>query len=187
MTDHLTRVARMATALAQTARLNPMFATTIDEPFVNTLNACAILHDIGNLALPDDLLHASDPTEAMDFHTLQTHTTIGAETLAGVARRDKDASAFWRMAIDIARHHHERFDGQGYPDRLAGSDIPLAARIVAIADSYDDLRTPHTLGVAVPHDAAIEHMIRDAGKRFDPNLIESLRACQGEFETLFGN
>ena len=68
---------------------------------------------------------------------MQSHTTIGAETLRSVAKRDRGAAAFWQMAMDIAQHHHERFDGNGYPDRLAGSDAPLAARIVALADAYD--------------------------------------------------
>ena len=73
---------------------------------------------------------------------MQTHTTRGADTLAEVARQHGSALAFLQMAIDIARHHHERYDGTGYPDRLAGSDIPLAARIVSVADVYDAPAVP---------------------------------------------
>src|SRR5207253_3135118 len=100
----------------------------LDEPFLTTLESCTLLHDIGNVALPDHVLRPTAPLEREDLILLQAHTTIGADTLRSVAKRDRDAAAFWQMAIDIARHHHERFDGAGFPDRLGRNDIPLAAR-----------------------------------------------------------
>src|SRR5207247_5647669 len=100
----------------------------------------AQLHDIGKASLPDHLLVKSGNLEADERLFMQTHTVIGAETLQNVARRVGSAVAFLQMATDIARHHHERYDGQGYPDGLKGSAIPLAARLLSIGDVYDGLR-----------------------------------------------
>ena len=97
---------------------------------------------------------------------MQAHTTIGAETLPGeVAQQHGFATAFLQMAIDIARHHHERWDGTGYPDRLAGTDIPLAARLVAVADVYDALRSPAGVqaGPVAPHGGADDDRRRRPG------------------------
>lgn len=183
-TDHMSRVARYATRLAQSARQLSNYAAVINEPFLRTLESCAILHDIGKVAMPDEIMRNIDHLESEDQFTLQSHTTIGAETLASVAKRDKGATAFWQMAIDIARHHHERFDGKGYPDRLAGTDIPLAARIVAIADAYDTLRTRPKRGIAT-HAAAVEQILQQSFGAFDPLLLSAFRCCETDFATIF--
>jgi putative two-component system response regulator len=113
---------------------------------------------------------------------MQTHTTIGADTLQKVARQHGFASAFLHMAVDIARHHHERFDGKGYPDRLAGNDIPLAARIVAIADVYDALRSRRTYKPALSHSASVQIMTEASAGQFDPLLLQAFRRCASQFE-----
>jgi putative two-component system response regulator len=91
------------------------------------------------------------------------------------------------MAIDIARHHHERYDGQGYPDRLKGNDIPLAARIVAICDTYDGLRTRRPYKPAFNHSAALKLMFENSPGQFDPLLLQALRRCEPEFERVFSS
>jgi len=183
-TDHMSRVARYASRLAQSARQLPVFVPVINEPFLRTLESCAILHDIGKVAMPDEIVRNIDNLDAEDQFTMQSHTTIGAETLASVARRDKGAAAFWQMAIDIARHHHERFDGKGYPDRLAGCEIPLAARIVAIADAYDTMRTRPTRGEVASHAEAVAHIVRQGATAFDPVLLEAFKCCEGDFAAI---
>ena len=89
------------------------------------------------------------------------------------------------MAIDIARHHHEHFDGSGYPDGLAGNDIPLAARIVALADAYDTLRRPIGLGIALSHNAAVELIVEGSRGRFDPLLLQAFQQGHPEWEKIF--
>jgi HD-GYP domain-containing protein (c-di-GMP phosphodiesterase class II) len=89
------------------------------------------------------------------------------------------------MAADIARHHHERYDGKGYPDRLAGNDIPLAARIVAIADVYDALRTRRSWKPALSHVTTMQIMTELSRGQFDPILIKSLKACADFFERTY--
>ena len=123
----------------------------IDQNFIEMLECCAPLHDIGKVGLPDHILLKPGKLDADERMLMQAHTIIGADTLKEVARQHGFALAFLQMAIDIARHHHERFDGTGYPDRLAGSDIPLAARIVAIGDVYDALRSPGLQAGPVAH------------------------------------
>jgi HD-GYP domain-containing protein (c-di-GMP phosphodiesterase class II) len=110
---------------------------------------------------------------------------MGAETLQEVARQHGRALAFMQMAIDIARHHHERWDGTGYPDRLAGTAIPLAARLVAVADVYDALRSRRSYKPALSHAAALQVMIDGSEGQFDPALVEVLRRCAGQFEQIF--
>lgn len=182
--EHLARVTRYGVCLAQQARSAPRLESLIDEPFLKTLEACALLHDIGNVALPDHILCRSGSLDAEDRIILQAHTTIGAETLAAIAKRDRCAAAFWQMAAEIARHHHERFDGTGFPDRMAGNEIPLAARIVAIADAYDELRRGRADGLALSHNAAVEIILGGRPGRFDPLLLQVFQTCAAEFELI---
>jgi putative two-component system response regulator len=183
---HLTRLTRFVTALARRARGAPRLAGVLDKPFLQTLEACTLLHDIGNVAMPDHILRRDggrlDPE---DLIILQAHTTIGAETLQTVAKRDRGAAAFWHMAMDIARHHHENFDGSGYPDHLAGNDIPLAARLVALADAYDTLRSGSSLGVALSHNAAAAIIGEGSSGRFDPLLVNAFQQSEADFDGIF--
>ena len=122
--------------LAEEASALPAFAGQIDANFIAMLECCAPLHDIGLAALPDYVLHKAGKFDHDERLVMQTHTTLGADILQGIARRHRSALALLQTAADVARHHHETYDGTGYPDRLSGTSIPLAARIVAVADVY---------------------------------------------------
>jgi response regulator RpfG family c-di-GMP phosphodiesterase len=119
------RVQSYCRVLAEHAAQVPLYAGQIDENFVQLLECCAPLHDIGKVALPDHILMKPGKLTPDERILMQAHTTIGADTLQAVARQHGAAVVFLQMAIDIARHHHERFDGTGYPDRLGGTAIPL--------------------------------------------------------------
>jgi HD-GYP domain-containing protein (c-di-GMP phosphodiesterase class II) len=114
-----------------------------------------------------------------------THTTIGADTLRQVAQAHGVAVAFLEMAADIARYHHERWDGTGYPDRRVGEEIPLAARLVTICDVYDALRSRRAHKPALPHAAALQLMGESCAGQFDPGLFEVFLRCAREFERIF--
>ena len=116
---------------------------------------------------------------------MQTHTTIGADTLREVARRHPFATGFLHMAIDIARSHHERWDGTGYPDRLAGRRIPLAARLLALADVYDALRSRRVYKPALSHTTAVMTMTEGSPGHFDPALLEVFRKSADQFDRIF--
>src|SRR4029079_8370000 len=113
------------------------------------------------------------------------HTIVGAETLQEVARQHGKALAFLQMEIDITRHHHERFDGTRYPDRLAGNNIPIAARLVARADVYDALRSRRVYKPALSHTAAVRVMTEASDGQFDPALLRVFQRRADQFERIF--
>ena len=182
---HMWRLQRYSRCLAEEVAALPGFAGQIDSSFVDLLECCAPLRDIGKVGLPDHILLKPGKLTSEERTLMQTHTLIGAATLKEVAEHHGSALAFLQMAIDIARHHHERFDGAGYPDRLAGSDIPLVARIVAIGDVYDALRSRRTYKPALSHAAAFEVMTKGSAGHFDPALIQVFEGCAARFEKIF--
>ncbi|MBY0229228.1 MAG: protein kinase, partial [Gemmataceae bacterium] len=136
----LERMRRYSRCLAEEASKLPAFAQALSPAFIDMLTACAPLHDIGKVGLPDHILLKPGKLAPDERVLMQAHTTVGAQPLDDLAERYPGARAFLLMASDVIRHHHERYDGTGYPDRLRGDAIPLSARIVAIADVYDALR-----------------------------------------------
>ncbi|MEI7685718.1 MAG: HD domain-containing phosphohydrolase, partial [Planctomycetota bacterium] len=183
--SHLLRMQRYSRHLAELAANSPAFARQIDMNYVNMLECCAPLHDIGKAGIPDCILLKPGRLTADERRIMETHTTIGATILEKVADRHPFARPFLRMAIDITRHHHERFDGHGYPDKLVGEAIPLAARIVAIADVYDALRARRVYKPALSHAEALAVMLDDSSGQFDPALLQIFRAGSDHFEQMY--
>jgi len=183
--SHLMRLQRYCRVLAEEAATSPAFATVLDANFIRTLEDCAPLHDIGKAALPDHILNKPGPLDTNERMVMQAHTTIGADTLREVARRHPFATAFLHMAIDITRSHHERWDGMGYPDRLAGDLIPLCARILAIADVYDALRSRRIYKPGLSHTTAVMTMTEGSSGHFDPALLEVFRRGAEQFDRIF--
>jgi response regulator RpfG family c-di-GMP phosphodiesterase len=179
------RVQSYCRVLAESAAKIPLHADQIDENFIQLLECCAPLHDIGKVALPDHILMKPGKLTPEERILMQEHTTIGADTLQEVARQHGSAVVFLQMAIDIARHHHERFDGTGYPDRLAGTAIPLSARLVALADVYDALRSRRVYKPSLSHSAALQIMLAGSPGQFDPTLIPALEAAGPRMEVIF--
>jgi putative two-component system response regulator len=110
---------------------------------------------------------------------------IGSDILKAVAEQHGSARGFLQMAADIARHHHERSDGTGYPDRLAGDAIPLAARLVAPCDVYDALRSRRLYRPGLTHTVALQVMAEDWNAQFEPGLREPFRVCAEDFAAIF--
>jgi response regulator RpfG family c-di-GMP phosphodiesterase len=182
---HLIRLSRYSRRLAEHARETNAFPGQVDEAFCNLLECCAPLHDVGKVSLPDHILLKPGKLDADERLLMQTHTVVGSDTLRAVAHQHGPAVAFLHMAADVARYHHERYDGKGYPDRLSGNDIPLAARIVAIADVYDALRSRRAWKPALSHVTTMQIMTELSRGQFDPILLKSLKACAAYFEQTF--
>jgi putative two-component system response regulator len=157
----------------------------VDERFLVQLERCAPLHDIGKIGLPNDVLLKSTPLTDTERRLLRTHPLIGDRILDALAHEHGHSLEFLGMARAIVRHHHERYDGDGYPDRLAGDGIPAAARLVAVADVYDALRRDRPHKRALPHAEAIQILTQLSVGQFDPTLIQALTACQAEFERIY--
>ncbi len=175
---HLTRLRRYCTTLAQEAASISALADQIDPDFIDTLECCAPLHDIGNVGLPDHILLKGSRLDEEETQIMQSHTLIGADTLQTVVHRFGPRVGFLRMAIDIARHHHEHYDGTGYPDRLAGTHIPLAARLLSIGDAYDALRSRRPQRPGLAHAASMQIMTENSPGKFDPLLLSAFQALR---------
>ncbi|MDB5387998.1 MAG: rpfG 4 [Planctomycetaceae bacterium] len=178
------RIKSYCRCLAKSASRFPTFADQLTPKNIQLLECCALLRDIGKVGVPDHILMKPGQLDPDERLIMQAHTTIGADTLLKVAQEHRFDTPFLRMAIDIARHHHERFDGKGYPDRLAGDDIPLEARIVAFVDVYDALRSRRPHKPPLSHAIAMQSMTESAPGQFDPLLWQAFRICAGEFERI---
>lgn len=176
---HLERVRSFARAIARRLEEKGQHKE-IDSEYTRLVYLTSPLHDIGKVGLPDHVLLKPGRLDDREYAIMKTHTTIGAEVLEAELRQYPDAK-FLRMAHDIALTHHERFDGGGYPQGLSGEDIPLAGRIVALADVYDALTSKRVYKEAFAHDVAFG-MIRDeSGEHFDPRVVDAFIDREGEF------
>jgi putative two-component system response regulator len=184
-TAHALRLPRYCSALAEEAARSTPLAAQIDAEFLEHLECAAPLHDVGMMSLPDYVLLKPGKLDAEERMLMQAHAAVGAEMIAGIAKQYGRTVGFLDMAVDVARHHHERHDGRGYPDRLAGADIPLAARIVAIADVYDALRCRRVSKPALAHDTALHAMFEEEDGHLDPVLFAAFRRMAPEFERIF--
>ncbi len=181
--EHLERVQRYSKALAQRLRQHPRFAEEIDDDFLRLIYLTSPLHDIGKVAIPDSVLLKPGRLTDAEFNIMKTHTLRGAETLAAAMRQCPEA-AFLQMGHDIAMSHHEKFDGSGYPRGIAGDDIPLAARIVALADVYDALTSRRVYKAAFSHGVAISIIQSESGSHFDPDIVDAFIAEEPRFRAI---
>jgi response regulator RpfG family c-di-GMP phosphodiesterase/serine/threonine protein kinase len=183
---HLVRLQHLARALAEEAMADPELAGAISHPFVQTLEQAVPLFDIGQVALPDHILSKSGAHDPEERIILQSHTTLGADLLRRVADAMGKAGEFLQTAIQIARSHHEQWNGKGYPDRLGGDEIPLAARITALADTYEALRSRRSYQPTLPHEAACEVILEASPGKHDPRLLAAFRRCAAKFDEIHG-
>jgi response regulator RpfG family c-di-GMP phosphodiesterase len=182
---HLLRLQGYVRILAEEASRLAAFAGQIDAAFIRMLERCVLLHDIGKVAIPDHVLLKPGRLDEEERSIMESHTLVGASILEAITRQHGACLAFLQMATDIARHHHERFDGTGYPDALASEAIPLAARIVTVADVYDALRCKLVYKPGLTHVAARRLLLEPNNKQFDPALIVAYRHCEASFEQIF--
>jgi len=177
---HLERVMNYSRVLAQQLPAIGHFTDEIDAEFVRLVYATSPLHDIGKVGIPDSVLLKPGRLSDREFEIMKAHTTIGAQTLDAALTRFPNTQ-FLRMARDIAASHHERFDGTGYPNKTAGDDIPLCARVVALADVYDALTSKRVYKAAFGHDIAKEIIVKDSGTHFDPRVVDAFLAAEQAF------
>jgi cyclic di-GMP phosphodiesterase len=168
--QHAQRVGRTAGLLAAELGLPP------DE--VELVRHAAPLHDIGKIGIADSILLKPGRLRSDELAVMKTHTLIGSQILAG------SHSRLLQVGEEIARTHHERWDGRGYPVGLAGEDIPIAGRLTAVADVFDALNFSRPYKEAWPLDAALAEMELSAGRQLDPELVALLRGL--DHESLLG-
>jgi HD-GYP domain-containing protein (c-di-GMP phosphodiesterase class II) len=178
---HLKRTQEYVRALARATRSRAPFANQITKEFLEHLHLSAPLHDIGKVGVPDEILRKAGPLTPDEVTIMRTHTVIGEQVLRAAKLESGGDVPFLELAMILARSHHEWWDGTGYPDGLAGADIPLAARLLAIADVYDALRTSRSYKPALEHEDVVRMICERDGTHFDPALVPVFLTVHEEF------
>src|SRR5438270_5887543 len=177
---HIERVQSYARTLAQYLSTTERYGDEIDGEFVRLIFQTSPLHDIGKVGIPDNVLLKPGKLTEQEMAVMRTHAALGARTLEASLQRFPNVR-FLQMARDIAHSHHERWDGRGYPQGLAGKDIPLAARIVALADVYDALTSKRVYREPMPHAQAKRMIEKGRGEQFDPDVVDAFLRTERQF------
>ena len=180
---HLERVREYSRTIAHALLDREGYAGVVDADFVRNIYLTSPLHDIGKVGIPDSILLKPARLSDREFEIMKQHTTIGAATLDAVLQANPGVE-FLRMSRDIALTHHEQWSGKGYPNGLSSEDIPLAGRIVALADVYDALTSRRVYKAAFPHETARSIIIEGRAEHFDPALVDVFLELETAFEDI---
>jgi putative two-component system response regulator len=182
--NHVRRTQHYLRALAKQLRSHPDFAGYLTEHQTDILFKSAPLHDIGKVGIPDSILLKPGNLNPEEFQIIRTHAALGFAAIENAERRLGVKVEFLACAKEIALNHHEKWDGSGYPRKLVGSEIPISARLMAVADVYDALTTRRVYKDAIPHEAAVAIIIEGAGRHFDPDVVDAFAHIADEFEVI---
>lgn len=182
--SHIERVAKICQAVARNLRHRQQYRNYINDDYIEKIGQLSPLHDIGKVGIPDHILRKPGRLSPEEYELMKGHTLIGAKILKEV--KDKfPEHRFLELAICIAKFHHEKWDGTGYPMGLRGETIPLSARIMAIADVYDALRSKRVYKDPVSHEESMEIIRAARGSLFDPEVVDAFLESEAEIRALF--
>jgi putative two-component system response regulator len=170
---HIRRTQEYVRALARRVCLHPRFVDELDEQNLTLIVKSAPLHDIGKVGIPDHVLLKPGKLDAQEWEIMKTHARLGADAIAAAEGDARQQVKFLACAKQIALHHHERWDGGGYPDGLAGEVIPLAARLMAVADVFDAMTSRRVYKPPMSFAQVREIMASERGRHFDPDLLDA--------------
>jgi len=183
--NHIRRTQNYVLALALHLSRDPRYAGQLDEETIELLYKSAPLHDVGKVGIPDSILLKPGKLSDEEFHVMKTHAALGHDAIFAAEGQADLAiggeSSFLRIAREIAHGHHERWDGTGYPQGLAGEAIPLSARLMAVADVYDALISRRCYKPPFPHEKAASIIREGSGSHFDPAIVAAFNALEDEF------
>ncbi|WP_395699731.1 HD domain-containing phosphohydrolase [Aquabacterium sp.] len=182
--NHLLRTQGYVRTLARRLQQHPRFAEALNDQAIELLAKSAPLHDIGKVGIPDHILLKPGKLDAAEWAVMQTHASLGAEAIEHAESDVARPVAFLAMAKQIARSHHERWDGKGYPDGLAGDAIPIPARLMALADVFDALISRRVYKPAFPHEQAYQMIVKERGLQFDPDVVQAFIDVYGELRAI---
>jgi len=181
--NHLDRIRAYVKVLAENIESDPLIRPQLPPHFSDLLYRTSPLHDIGKVGIPDYVLLKPGSLNEEEWAVMKRHAEIGAETLDACLKLDPSAE-YLRLARDIAWGHHERWDGTGYPRGLKGEEIPICARIVALADVYDALTVKRVYKVAHSHDVARGIILEGEGRHFDPRVVQAFLEIEDQFQKI---
>ena len=180
---HLERIREYAKILARELAKSSKHQTVITRDYVDDIYQSSILHDIGKVGIPDAVLLKPDKLTDEEFAIIKRHTLLGGDAIKAIEGQIEGKS-FLKMGKEIAYNHHEKWDGSGYPTGIEGEDIPLAARIVALADVYDALTTERFYKRAYPHEQACQIIVDLKATHFDPEIVDVFQRLEDEFDQI---
>lgn len=179
--NHIRRTQHYVKALAEYLKGNPRFATELTDKNIDLLFKSAPLHDIGKVGIPDPILLKPGRYEPSEFEIMKAHPEKGRDVIINAEQTLGREVPFLTFAKEIAYSHHEKWDGSGYPQQLKGDDIPVAARLMALADVYDALINKRIYKPAMPHEQARDIIVEGRGKHFDPDVVDAFLTIQQQF------
>ena len=183
--EHLERMREYARVLCLELQKVPRHAEYLTDAFIDNVYAAAPLHDIGKVGIPDRILQKPGKLTPEEFEVIKEHPVIGARTLRAVDELHP-GNDFIRAGVDIAEFHHEKWDGSGYPHGLAGEDIPLVGRVLALADVYDALTSKRCYKDAFSHEKSKAIIVEERGRHFAPDVVDAFLAAESAFVRIRG-
>ena len=178
---HLERIREYCKILATALRQHQQYAATITPTYIQNLYQGCILHDIGKVAVSNVILEKTEPLTVLEEEALRNHTLSGGDIIKAM-EQEAQGSGFLSLAKNIAYFHHERWDGSGFPYGLQGNEIPLEARIMALADAYEETTAALVHEQRATHQQAVDMIVKNAGRRFDPILVDTFVTVEAEFD-----
>jgi putative two-component system response regulator len=182
--NHIRRTQHYVVVLAQLLRNHPRFSDELSDANIDLLFKSAPLHDIGKVGIPDRILLKPGKLDPDEFEIMKLHTVYGRDVIVSVEKQLHGSNAYLRYAREIAYSHQEKFDGSGYPQGLVGDAIPMAARLMAVADVYDALVSRRVYKPAFSHEAALEIMRAGSGTHFDPDVVDAMLGAEQRFKDI---
>lgn len=182
--DHLKRIQIFCRIIAEKLSDHTHFKDRINADFIDIIQKASPLHDIGKVGIKDAILLKPGKLTAEEFEEMKKHTSLGANTLEEVYKKYPE-NYFIKIGIEIAKSHHEKWDGSGYPEALRGDEIPLSARILSLADVYEALRSKRVYKEGYTHEKACEIIIQGQGKHFGPLIVDIFLESEQEFNKAY--
>ena len=182
--NHIRRTQLYVKALAERLRNHPRFEAVLNERMIELLYKSAPLHDIGKIGIPDSILLKPGKLTVEEFEVMKTHTTLGRKAIEDAERRLGMRVAFLSVSKEIAYSHQEKWDGSGYPQGLAGDQIPVSAHLMAVADVYDALINKRVYKAAFSHDQTCSTIVKGKGTHFDPDMVDAFVDIAEDFRSI---
>jgi len=179
--NHIRRTQHYMRALAHKLRSHPRFAASLTDENIELMYKTAPLHDIGKVAIPDRILQKQGKLDPEEFEVMKLHAAYGRDTIMLAEKHLGGTNSFLMFAREIAHSHQEKWDGSGYPESLSGEEIPVAARLMAVADVYDALISRRVYKPPFTHEQSLEIMRQGRGTHFDPDVLDAFFALETEF------
>jgi len=182
--NHIRRTQHYVKALAKQLKSHPRFSHFLTEQMIETLYKSAPLHDIGKVGIPDAILLKPGKYLPEEFEVMKTHTTLGRDAIEHAENQLGIKVEFLRIAKEIAYYHQEKWDGSGYPTGISGDNIPISARLMAVADVYDALISKRVYKEGMSHEKAVSIIVEGKGSHFDADIVEAFLEIHDEFRTI---